>query len=132
MAPPDLRFARATVAGLLPGRCTVTRNPGGVADDQLDPDTMQLVPQDAPPWYDGPCAIRLGDAQQDGLEGVGTVTLPFDPAADPTDGQLLRGDVVRCVADPNPALVGRSWEVGEPLAGSFSVSRRARLLEARR
>lgn len=130
MAGPDLSFARTTVAGLMPDSCTVSRNPGGTLDDILDPDTMQLIAQEVPSWYDGPCSIRL--EQGTDLEGVGQISLPFDSDADPVEQQLQRGDVVECTASGNPALAGRRWVVGEPLAGSFSVSRRARLLEGRR
>lgn len=130
MAAPDLTFARRTVAGLMPDSCTITRNPGGVSDDALDPDTLQLIAQEVPSWYEGPCTIRLEPGTD--LEGIGQISIPFDPDADPIEQQLQRGDVVECTASGNPALVGRRWAVGEPLPGSYSVTRKARLLEGRR
>lgn len=130
MAAPDLSFARATVAGLLPDRCQITRNPGGIADDVLDQETMQLTAQAVDPWYDGPCSVKM-DAGPNDLEGIGQISIPFDPQAD-DEHQLHRGDLVLVVASGNPALVGHAWTVGDPAIGSYSVSRRARLLESRR
>lgn len=128
MAAPDLSFARETFAGLMPDRCTVTRNPGGVEDDALDQNTMQLTPAGVEPWYDGPCLLKLDG--EDDQEGTGTVKLPFTLDVDP-DKQLQRGDAVTCYASENGLLIGRTWTVDNPVGGSFSVSRKATISESR-
>jgi hypothetical protein len=130
MAAPDLSFARNIVAGLLPDRCQITRNPGGIADDVLDQETMQLTAQAIDPWYDGPCLVKM-DPGPNELEGIGQVLIPFDADAD-AEHQLQRGDLVLVTDSQNPAIRGHAWVVGDPTIGSFSVSRKARLLESRR
>jgi len=128
MAAPDLTNARRTVAGLMPDTCTVTRNPGGVDDDTLDPDTMQLDPGETAPWYDGPCILTITGGDE--LSGPARVALPFDFTGDP-DLQLRRGDVVHCTTSLDASLVGRDWAVDQPTGGSFAVTRQATLTEPR-
>lgn len=111
MPLPDLSAAQAAVEDLMVDTCEVRQDPGGTRDDDLDPDTLKLVPgQD--PTYEGRC--RFGD---------GTVSLPLGEAP-----ELREGDRVKCTSSVrDPAIVGKVWRVSKPIRKTIALSRRAEL-----
>lgn len=137
---PDLSPAKAAVERLMDDTCTITRNPDGLADAELDQDTMELVdPAGLTTVYgpnkkcsvSAPGGIGIGDAtrEQGGEQfvlRVYQVTIPLESA------EVLKGDKVRIVSSRRDRLlVGQEFTVRDIVYGSMSVSRKL-ICEARR
>lgn len=76
MPGPDLSAARARVEALLDDTCVVTRDDHDVHDDELDPDTGELVdPQAAGQLYTGPCLVLPAAPGVDPAELFGAADL---------------------------------------------------------
>ena len=101
MVGPDLTRARARVEALMDDLCTITTDPAGVTDDDLDETTGQLIPVAVPTTvYDGICLITPhtdGDGTPEPDRTTGQVSdraryrLLLPVAAPPVaEGQLLQ------------------------------------------
>lgn len=127
----DLSGLVAAQEALFSDECTITRNPGGAADDTIDPVTLQLVSAAPTIVFAGPCIIarppRLASGQETptqdaGVPAIYRLKLPLTLLT--AEPQV--GDKVTCTAsanDPALTLPGRTFLITRPIVDGFATSR---------
>jgi hypothetical protein len=122
VARPSLNLgtARALVGRHLTDYCRVSRDAGGIGDDVLDTNTLQLVPPapDSVAVWEGPCLIRP-QAVGTTVEGARVMQRGGYHARLPHDApRLLKGDLLVVVDSADPELTGRELVVIEHAQGA--------------
>jgi hypothetical protein len=122
-----LTRAQASAAAVLHDRCRLTRDSEGVADDVLDPTTLELTPPalDASTIYEGQCLVadlsnltRQAPDVRDALAHRYRVRLPAS-APEPRVGDRF----VALSAALDAALVGKTMVVVDIVLASLLVTR---------
>ena len=126
----DLAGLVADQEELMADQCVLSRNPGGAADDTIDPVTLQLIPSGATSVFTGYCEIRFQPARR----AIGQAN-PSEDAAVP-GGFLVKlpltkltlepepGDRLLCTASVNdPGLAGRTFTITRVQRDTYSTAR---------
>jgi hypothetical protein len=123
----DQTSDRAVVESRMLDTCVITRDVGGVDDDTIDPETLNLTPAGVTTIYTGPCSISPAGGTVDRREGDRQDTRQEWNHRLPLSAPIPKyGDVVEITAvhaDGDPALVGRRFVVQRIGAHTLGVSR---------
>lgn len=126
----DLSPGRAEAEALMCDRCTVKRDPEGSLDDDVDPDTFQLIPigPDASTIYEGKCLAgrprweaRSSEGGQQVYRRVRNVRFPH--GSPPFRAGDLITFTISTDVRSNPDLVGQTLRVFNVDDRSIAVTR---------